>query len=517
MSLSTIGIENAVDRDVARPPVQPLVMKYEPEPRYWSVASEALSMVRELKGSAKLWPIVGLVSALIAVLLVNIFGQIWLNNWNGEFYRAIEQKNKSALFNETLNFLELVALLLAIVVSQTWLLNRLKISLREWLSNRLLDRWLTPGRAYRLAITSDSGVNPDQRIQEDVRNLSESTADLGVGLAQAVLLLVSFIGVLWGMSAGIAFEWDGRMIQIPGYMVWCAMIYAFIGSALTNFVGKPLIKLNEEKYAREADFRFSIVRVSESAENVAFYSGEKDERKIINGSFGEVLAVTRKSVGALARLTWVTSGYGWLMLIVPVLVALPGYLQGTLDLGGLMVVVGAFGQVQNQLRWFVDNFARIADWRAALHRVTVFRDAVDAVDEFENAERIELLPHPEGHLRFDHTQVSLTDGAVVIQDATAHIRPGERVLIMGPSGSGKSTLLRAVAGLWPWGSEKSMFLRASPRCSCRKSPTCRSAHSKMRSVTRTRVKEDRLKKWRPHLPASTLRNLFRCSSKTSAG
>ncbi len=453
--IPSIGTENAVDKSVARPPVEPLVFSHEPESKYWAVASELWSLIREMKGSPKLKHILALTAGLVTVLLVNMVFQVYLNNWNGAFYRAIEQKNVSMVWHQTWVALQLIAILLTVVVSQTWLHERMKISLREWLSHKLLDHWLQPGRAYRLAITSDTGVNPDQRIQEDVRNFSEGSADLSIGLTQSSLLLVSFIGVLWAMSSGIKFEVSGHMVQIPGYMVWVAILYAIIGSWVTARVGRPLIKLNEERYAHEGDFRFSIVRVSESSESIGFYSGEKDERKIINKSLGEVLEITRKSSGALARLTWITSGYGWLMLLVPVLVALPGYLQGALDLGGLMMVVGAFGQVQNSLRWFVDNFARIADWRAALHRVVVFRDAMRVVDEYENSSaQIELVDHPEGHLQFDHTKVSLIDGEVVIADATAHIRPGERVLIMGPSGSGKSTLLRAVGGLWPWGSGK---------------------------------------------------------------
>ena len=469
--LPSIGIENAVDKTVARPPVETLVLKEEPESKYAAVASEAWSLCKDLRGSKERWPLTGLVSGVGIVLVLNMIGQIYLNNWNGAFYRGIERKDTAILWTQSGVFLGLIACLLCIVVAQTWLHQRLKITLREWLSHRLLDRWMMPGRSYRLSITSDSGVNPDQRIQEDVRNVSEMTTNLGIGFVQSSLLLVSFIGVLWTMSTGIKFEVAGVMVQIPGYMVWVAVIYAGIGSLIAWFVGRPLIELNEKRYAQEADFRFSIVRASESSESIAFYSGEQDERKTINKSFDGVLDIMRKSTGALARLTWVTSGYGWLMLIVPVLVALPGYLQGAMDLGGLMIVVGAFGQVQGSLRWFVDNFALIADWRAALHRVVVFRDAIDMVDEYEGRDQqIQRIPHPEGKLSFEHTKVSLIDGEVVIADAHATILPGERVLIMGPSGSGKSTLLRAVGGLWPWGSgrihmpplEQTMFLPQKP-------------------------------------------------------
>jgi putative ATP-binding cassette transporter len=442
-----------VNDRIARPPVETLVFEQEPQPTYDAVTHELMLLLGDLRRSSFWRKVSWFVILLVVVLIINMIGQIYLNQWQGRFYRALEQKNISLLWAELRVYGLLITGLLMLVVSQTWLHERLKVHLREWLSVSLLDRWLVPGRAYRLNISSDEALNPDQRIQDDVRNLAELASDLGIGLVQASLLLVSFIGVLWTMSNNIYFQWDGATFTIPGYMVWAALLYAVLGSWATAFVGRPLINLNETRYAQEASFRFSLVRVSESAESIAFYSGEQDERKIIDGYLGRVLATMLTVSSALARLTWITSGYGWIVLVLPILVALPGYMQGALDLGGLMVVVGAFGQVQQSLRWFVDNFAKIATWRAALHRVVVFREALIEVDEFESqSEQIQITDHAEGHLAFENTKISLVDGEVVIENATAHIRPGERVLIAGDSGSGKSTLFRAVAGLWPWGS-----------------------------------------------------------------
>ncbi|MBX2987179.1 MAG: ABC transporter ATP-binding protein/permease [Bdellovibrionaceae bacterium] len=456
---------------VARPPVETLTFRTEPVSHYSTVLSELAELGRDLLRSEQKNRVLLLAASLGGVLIVNMIFQVRLNDWLGAFYRAIEKKNLHLIGMELLIFLKLVAILLSVVVAQTWLHERMKIKLREWLTTRLLRHWLAPGRAYRLSISSDEAVNPDQRIQEDVRNLAEMSADLGIGLTQSTLLLVSFIGVLWGMSQNVQFSYGPHNFSIPGFMVWVALLYSLAGSLVTAWVGLPLIPLNEERYTQEANFRFSIVRVNESVESVALYSGEHDEHKIIRAGMDRVLNIMRTVSFALARLTWITSGYGWISLVLPVLVALPGYLHGRLDLGGLMVVVGAFNQVQQSLRWFVDNFAKIADWRAALHRVVVFRNAVMTVDEFEEGdERIQLLPHPEGHLSFEGTKVSLIDGDVVIADATAHILPGERVLITGESGTGKSTLFRAVSGLWPWGSgiirlpprEETMFLPQKP-------------------------------------------------------
>jgi vitamin B12/bleomycin/antimicrobial peptide transport system ATP-binding/permease protein len=466
--------EDAEPEEGKTPPIAkpPKIAESEPrEPFEGSSATgEVLELCSHLIWSSRRWPILILVSGVFAVLLANIVGQIQLNRWQRSFFDAIEKKDLALIGNELLVFLAIVSVLLTIVVSQTWLHEMLKVRLREWLTHHLLDLWFPPGKAYRLGITEETGVNPDQRIQEDTRNLAELSADLGIGFLQSALLLVSFVGVLWGMSQNITFTSLGLSIAIPGYMVWAALAYAMLGSWLTWLVGKPLIGLNAQRYAREADLRFSLVRVSESAESIALYAGEKDERRITNAYVDQVIALARRMSGALSRLVWITSGYGWLAIVVPILVALPGYLNGTLTLGGLMMVVGAFNQVQQSLKWFVDNFPRAADWRAALHRVTAFHDALLMVDEREEGPNITLKPHPEGHLVFERVSVWLADGGVVISDATTDIEPGERVLVVGDSGTGKSTLLRAIGGLWPWGTgiihlpprEQMMFLPQRP-------------------------------------------------------
>src|SRR5581483_12347521 len=162
------------------------------------------------------------------------------------------------------------------------------------------------------------GVNPDQRIQEDSRHLCELTADLGIGLLQASLLLVSFVSVLWLLSEQVVFSAGGSRFTVPGYMVWCALVYAATGSWLTWTVGRPLIRMHAERYAREADFRFALVRANESAEGIALYGGEADERRLLNAALDRTLTVMLRLARGLARLTWITSGYGWVALVVPV-------------------------------------------------------------------------------------------------------------------------------------------------------------------------------------------------------
>jgi putative ATP-binding cassette transporter len=388
-----------------------------------------------------------------AVTAANMFGQVELNDWNGRFFDAVGRKDLSGFVHDLWTFLVIIAVLLALTVAQTFLQERLKFRLREWITRHLLVEWLKPLRVYQLGFAGQYGRNPDQRIQEDTRLLGDYSADLGCGIVYSLLQIVAFVGVLWALSAQVTFQVAGYDIAIPGYMVWCALAYASIGSGLTWLVGRPLIALNGERYAREAEFRFALVRVNESGESIALHGGEKDEQRHLEAALAAVVDTMRRISSSLAHLTWITSGTGWLSLVVPILVAAPAYFGGSLTLGGLIMVAGAFTQVQGAMRWFVDNFSRLADWRAAVHRVARFREALDNLPAIEaGAEEIKHALHPDGYLAFEGVRILLPDGHIVIDDATVSITPGERVLIVGDTGRGKSTLFRAVAGLWPWGS-----------------------------------------------------------------
>ncbi|MFO0986131.1 MAG: ABC transporter ATP-binding protein/permease [Alphaproteobacteria bacterium] len=390
---------------------------------------------------------------LLAVVGANTYGQVRLNAWSGSFYDTLAQRSFWALGNELIAFLVIVGGLLALVVSQTWLQEMIKLRLREWLTHDLLDRWMAPRRAYLISHAGELGVNPDQRMEEDARALADLTASFAFGLLQSTLLLLSFVGVLWVLSSQVVFQLDKQSFTVPGYMVWCALLYAAAGSWLTWLVGRPLIRLNAEKCAREADLRFSLVRAHESAEVIALQKGERDERAILNGRVNGVVDIGREIANGIARLTWITSGYGWLALVVPVVVASPGYFGGAMSLGGLMMVVGAFNQVQQSLRWFVDNFAAIATWRATLLRVMAFRDGLDRVGGHggESGGRIALEPHPEGKLAFAALSLALRDGRAEFAAPVVEIGPGERVLIASRPCADKAVLLRAIAGIFTSG------------------------------------------------------------------
>ena len=417
------------------------------------VVPQAAMMLRALWISPVRNILFALSGATFLVIVATAYGQIRLNRWNQPFYDALSHR----VFQEFLVQLGIFGLiagaLLVLNVAQIWLVQMLKLKLREGLVHDLIQNWMVPGRAFRLANAGPIGVNPDQRMHEDARHLTELSADLGVGLLQATILLATFVEVLWAISSNFVFHLAGRSVVIPGYMVWAAVLYSGSASLLSYWVGSSLINGNADRYAREADLRFSMVRVNEHIDAIAIAGGEADEARRIEIDLAAVLAATRRLVVGLTNLAWITSGYGWFTLVAPILVAAPLYFAGTISFGGLMMASGAFMQVQSSLRWFVDNFSSIADWRATLLRVASFRRAVITCDELHPVEsRITVVEGEPGRIVIDNLQITSPAGCTKLAEASVTVQAGEHILIVGESGAGKTLLFRALAGLWPWGS-----------------------------------------------------------------
>src|ERR1700722_18291911 len=300
--------------------------------------------------------------SIFFVVAVTAYGQIRLNNWNQPFYDALSHRDFAQFLDQLGIFGMIAGTMLVLNVGQLWLGETLKLKLRQGLVCDMIQNWLLPGRAFRLTNAGPMGVNPDQRLHEDARHLTELSADLGIGFLESSISLATFVKVLWSLSNNFAFHFDGRQIVIPGYMVWAAVVYSGSASLVSYWVGKTLVDRNAERYAREADLRFSLVRVNEHIDAIALNGGEANEARRIELDLAGVLKATARLVAGLTNLTWITAGYGWFTLVAPILVAAPLYFAGNLTFGGLMLASGAFLQVQSSLRWFVDNFSTIADW-----------------------------------------------------------------------------------------------------------------------------------------------------------
>jgi vitamin B12/bleomycin/antimicrobial peptide transport system ATP-binding/permease protein len=445
-------------------------------------------MVRALWAAPVRNTLFWLSGALFLVIAVTAYGQIRLNNWNQPFYDALSRRDFEQFLLQLGVFGVIAGALLALNVAQRWLTETLKLRLRQGLVRDLIQNWMQPGRAFRLANAGAMGVNPDQRMHEDARHLTELSADLGVGLLQSSILLVTFVSVLWSLSADFVFHLGSRHFAVPGYMVWAAIVYSGSASLLSYWVGRNLIGRNAERYAREADLRFSLVRVNEHIDAIALAAGEADEERRIEVDLAAVLAATGRLVTGLTNLAWITAGYGWFTLVAPILVAAPLYFAGNISFGGLMMASGAFIQVQSSLRWFVDNFSTIADWRATLLRVASFRRAVIDIDVLHDIEsRIAVVSGDPGKISVDDLEIASPAGATMLEEKKVEIKAGERVLIVGESGTGKTLLFRALAGLWPWGAGR---------------------------ITRPRGQEILCMPRTPYLPPGTLREVLAYPSAT---
>jgi ABC-type uncharacterized transport system fused permease/ATPase subunit len=394
-----------------------------------------------------------IVAAVFVVIIATAFAQIRLNIWNKPFFDALSRRDIHDFLFQLGVFFLIAGALLVLNVMQRWLTETLKVRLREGLVGDLLKDWLMPRRAFWLANAGPMGVNPDQRIHEDARKLCELSADLGAGLLQAAILFASFAGVLWVLSSSFSFRIAHRDYAIPGFMLWAAVLYASAGSLLSYWVGGNLISRNADRYAREADLRFSLVRINEHLDGISLAGGEEDERRRVDMHLSNVLAATRRLVTGLTNLTWITAGFGWITTVAPILVAAPLYFSGKITFGGLMMAAAAFTQAQSSLRWFVDNFSTIADWRATLLRVASFRQALTTaavLRDFESS--ITYIEGAPGAMIIENLEVASPVGGDMLKERSVTLHAGERVLIVGAPGTSKTLLFRALAGLWPWGS-----------------------------------------------------------------
>ena len=410
-------------------------------------------MIRALRGSPVAKTLVALCVTVVLVIVATAYGQIRLNSWNKPFYDALSRRDLHDFVYQLGVFAIIASAILILNVAQRWLVEMLKLKLREGIVHDLLRDWMLPRRAFWLANAGGPmGVNPDQRMHEDARKLCELSSDLGTGLLQATILFSIFAGVLWSLSSGFTVRFHDRDYEIPGFMLWAAVTYAVLGSLLSYWVGRSLINRNSDRYAREADLRFSLVRINEHLDGISLAAGEEDERRRVEMHLDNVLSATRRLVRGLTNLTWVTAGFGWITIVAPILVAAPLYFSGKISFGGMMQAAAAFTQAQSSLRWFVDNFSIIADWRATLQRVASFRYALSTTEDMSELEsRITYVEGEAGTITIDDLEIVSPAGSDMLKETEVVIKAGERVLIVGAPGTGKTLLFRALAGLWPWG------------------------------------------------------------------
>ena len=411
------------------------------------------------------WKARGMLAAIVALNLAAVYMLVLLNDWNRVFYDALQNKDAPVFWAQLGRFTYLAFAFIIIAVYRFYLTQLLEVRWRAWMTTHTLGRWLSGQAFYRLELarfSASSGAqgsqpvadNPDQRIQEDINLFTSYTVSLSMGLLNAVVTLVSFVGILWTLSGPLAFTAGGMAITIPGYMVWVAVIYCGVGSVLTHYIGRPQIALNFQQQKVEADFRHHMVRVREYSESIALDKGEAVERAQLDTRFSAVLANYLSLIKKQKNLIWFTNFFGQSATVFPFIVAAPRFFSGAIQLGQLMQISSAFGRVQDSLSWLVDNYSTVAAWRATTDRLATFEDNIKAVAQENTASN--AIHSKAGNVNTENTPVSashltvrLPGGQALLADVALCVAPGDHVLINGPSGSGKSTLFRALAGIWP--------------------------------------------------------------------
>jgi putative ATP-binding cassette transporter len=399
------------------------------------------------------WAGRGLLAAVIVIELALVGTDVLVNQWRNRFYNALQAKDWDGFVRENIIFCVLAAISVVLSVYQLYLNQWLQIRWRNWMTTQYLVEWLHDANHYRMQLQGDAADNPDQRITDDVKLFVGQTLSLGVGLLSSIVSLASFVVILWGLSAEAPLHMFGNTFAIPGYLVWGALIYAIFGTALTQWIGSPLVHLDFQQQRLEADFRFNLVRVRENSEQIALLQGEGADRQRLSERFGRVVANWYGIMSRTKRLTAFTQSYSQAAVIFPMILAAPAYFANKIQLGALLQAAEAFGKVQEALSFFVSIYRTMAEWRAVVARLDGFEKAISGAAALATSPgSIGKLSSPGGEIDLRELLVRLPNGAPLVAAKSLSLRRGERTLVTGPSGAGKSTLFRAIAGIWPFGS-----------------------------------------------------------------
>jgi putative ATP-binding cassette transporter len=395
-----------------------------------------------------------LLATVIAMQLASVGADVLINAWRNRFYNALQEKDWDGFVREMIVFCVLAAFSVLLAVYQTYLTQWLQIRWRRWMTTRYLGSWMHDANYYRMQLQGEAADNPDQRLTDDVKSFVNQTLGISVQLLGSIVSLASFVVILWGLSAAAPVIVRGYDLTFPGYLVWAALIYAIFGTALTQWIGSPLVNLNFQQERYEANFRFDLVRVRENTEQIALLKGESAERDRLLRRFGSVIANWYGIMTRTKRLGAFTQSYVQASVVIPFILCAPAFFAGKILLGALMQTAEAFNKVQDALSFFVTTYNNLAEWRAVIARLDGFETSIKKSAELA-VSKSSIQVGPSGTtdtISIEQLLVDLPNGEPLVTADGFSISAGDRVLFTGPSGAGKSTLFRAIAGIWPYGS-----------------------------------------------------------------
>ena len=414
-------------------------LNFEVVQQFWAIA-------KSYWHSDEKWQARGLLLGVVLLLLAYTGLSVVLNNKRGVLISALSAKDESRFWQTVIIFVGVLVIYAPLLAGYRYLRDRLSLQWRRWLTHQFIDHYFRDRAYYNLNASGVEIDNPDQRIAEDVRSFTQESLTFLLVVVESVLSVIAFSGVLWGISKPLVF-----------FLV----LYALIGTIVTTAVfGKPLVRLNFEQLRKEADFRFSLVRIRENAEAIAFYRGEAQESHQVKQRFIEIFDNVKRLLVWELNLNVLTNAYEFIPFVLPALVVAPAIFAGEIEVGKVSEAQGAFVRVFFSLNVVVARFQALTTFGAGINRLYSFAAFLEqAPDSSEPQSVIQTIA--ADRLAVEHLTLETPNRQRrLVEDLSVEVPTGQGLLVMGPSGCGKSSLLRAIAGLWNAG--KGTIVRPQP-------------------------------------------------------
>ena len=422
-----------------------------PQAARTGMLSQMLRLASPYWSCERRWKVRGATLLLFLLTVGQVALTIWGNYWNRALFDALEARSVPEVLVQVGVFVLIFASSIVVTAAHLMVKRWLQLDWRAWITERLVGRWMQEGRHYRLLFSAGDHDNPDGRIAEDIRIATESAIALAHTLVFSVMILGTFTDILWDVSGVITVP--GTTLELSGYLVPLAVLYAGAGTLVGWMFGRPLVRTTNALQTAEASFRFGLARAREHAESIALMHGEAMERASSAVRFREIVRDWDRQSLAYMGIVSFSTGYGALLPVFPILVAAPQYIMGAMSLGVLMQAAQAFQKVTSALSWPVDNVGEIARCRASADRVLSLYLGMQRLDEearTAGGRRIALGRCAPAHLKIEDLTITEPGGQVLIEHLNCAIRRGERVLITGDPVV-TSSLFKVIGGLWPWG------------------------------------------------------------------
>ncbi|RST70025.1 ABC transporter ATP-binding protein/permease [Candidatus Aquarickettsia rohweri] len=399
------------------------------------------------------------ITGLVAFEFFNVYLSVRLTKWSGTFYDALQNLDKVEFQKQILVFAILAFIF--IITSLLKTVSRLWYSLewRIWKTENIVNKWIKGNNYYIAKAINKEIDNPDQRIANDIKEFSTISIELFLGIIQAVTTLISFIIILWSLSGVFEFKLYKYTINIPGYLVWVALIYALLGTYLTHKIGRPLSEILFKGEKKEADFRYQLIRTRENAEAIAMYDAGEFEKDGIMQKFTKIVKNTKKMIFREMKIISFVSFYNQTAIILPILVLAPRYFAAAITLGVLMQTIKAFDEIKTALSWMIESYINIATLKAVVERLYEFQNSIEKCEE-ENKKNEVQIKFEGSNIQLKNLEICLPNGEKILEKTTDKIIKNNYIL-KGENGSGKSTIFRTLKGIWPYSSGEIIYPKNS--------------------------------------------------------